>query len=72
MRKAIVYFFGRNIKFITKGPAMNNANSTGADTGNTTSTAKVPAPKETGTPYNAMDMSDAQYKTARAALVKQH
>ena len=39
---------------------MNNANPTGTDTGNTTSMAKVPAPKDTRTPYNAMDMSNAE------------
>ena len=50
---------------------MTNANLTGTDTGNTTSTARVPAPKDTRTPYNAMDMSNAEYAAAKAAAVKQ-
>ena len=50
---------------------MNNTNPTGTDTGNTTSMAKVPAPKDTRTPSNAMDMSNAEYAAAKAAAMKQ-
>ena len=49
---------------------MNDTTPTGTDTGNTTSMAKVPAPKNTRTPYNAMDMSNAEYAAANAATSK--
>ena len=44
--------------------------ATGADTGNTTGTGKTPPVKEGGKPVSAMDMSDDDYKAARAAIVK--
>ena len=50
---------------------MNDTTPTGTDTGNTTSMAKVPAPKDTRTPSNAMDMSNAEYAAAKAAAMKQ-